>query len=106
MSTPRRPAFGSDRQLVAWQRECNAVALGMTSDYCVAPQCTIVRADGRVIGAGAPVSVADFEPALVTPTEVIEPRAQLDRAVRDGAVLMRGRRYILQGAGGDGPAAA
>ncbi len=106
MSTAhRRPVFGSDDRLAVWQRECNALAGTMTSDYAVAPLCSIVRVDGSVVGAGAPVSLADFAP-FTAPTGVISPQVQLDRAVRDGAVVRRGQRYPVQDAGGDGPAAA
>jgi len=106
MSTPhRRPVFGSDSELVAWQRECNALAGAMTSDHAVAPMCAIVRADGSVLGAGEAVTLADFAP-FSTPTETIAPRVQLERAVRDGAVVARGHRYPVQADDGDGPAAA
>lgn len=104
-----RPNFGSDSAIAAWQTECNAISSTMTSEYALAPRCTIMRADGRMLRqAGEPVTVADFEP-MVTPTGVIHPLAQLDRAVRDGAVLRRGRLYPVQdgpGPRGDGPIAA
>ena len=106
MRTPHHcTVLGSERQILAWQRKCNALATTMTSDYAVAPGCTITRVDGSVIAPGEAVSLDDFHP-FTTPTGVIPPRAQLDRAVRDGAVVVRGRRYPVQDAGGDGPAAA
>ena len=92
MSPHSRPNFGNDDQVVAWQRECNVLALKMTSDYAVAPQCHVTRADGRVLGPGEAVTVDDFEPL-----DGIHPAKLLERAVRDGAVLVRGQRYPIQG---------
>lgn len=103
MNGVQGPCFGRERDAIAWQRKCNALAATMTSEFAVAPDCFVTRADGRVLRAGEAITVADFEP-LVTPAETINPRAQLDRAVRIGAVLVRGRRYPIQDGGG--PAAA
>lgn len=90
-----RPNFGSERQLIAWQRQCNELVATMKTDHAVAPECSVTRADGRVLGAGEPITVDDFE-VIVTPNERISPLVQLERAVRNGAVLARGRLYPMQ----------
>ena len=97
-----RPTFGPERELEAWLRECNELGLKMTTEYCVAPRCSVLRVDGSVLSAGEAVSVDDFYP-VITPTETVSPYKQLQRAIRDGAVLVRGRRYPMQS---DGPTAA
>jgi hypothetical protein len=73
--------FGDDDARQEYEQECARARAAQTSRYAVAPKQSLSLPDGRVLGAGAVVTPADFRGAQTPAWRLLE------SAVRGGVVL-------------------
>lgn len=79
-----QPTFGSDDDEERFLERCHEQARSQTVEYTVAPLCTVVACDGRLLREGEEVTLA-----LLGFTD-IAPQARLQRLLAMHIVLQRG----------------